>query len=164
MLKQELLPGALLHELMRARHNAVHAELTARGLGALGAPMLLFALHHLERERGPVMQRDLAAALGISPATVAMSVKSLEKSGYVEKGGDPKDARRSRIALTAEGARALESCGDALRAVDARMFAGVAPAELEAFTGILSRMRENLGEQKYLHFFEKGGGGGCSKN
>lgn len=157
MLKKELMPGALLHELMRARHHAVQTELAARGLGDLGAPMIIFALRHRARAGEPAVQRDLAETLRVSPATVAISLKSLERGGYVEKQADPDDARRKRIALTKKGDAAVETCMEAMHTVDKQMFAGISPEEVERFTRFVQRLRSNLEEKRCCHHWQEGG-------
>ena len=56
-------------------------------------------------------QREISEELGISPPTVAVSVKRLEKSGLVERQEDAKDQRRCRIYLTTQGKRSAGISG-----------------------------------------------------
>jgi len=144
MTTHELVPGMLFQELTRVRHSAMHAELAARGLGDLGAPMILFVLKHRGQKGEISVQRELADMLHVSPATIAVSLKSLEKGGYVEKRADSADARRKRIALTAKGTEAVEVCAAAFRAIDERMFCSLTEAETGLLLGYLQRMLENL--------------------
>jgi DNA-binding MarR family transcriptional regulator len=134
----------LFQELTRVRHNAMHAELTARGLGDLGAPMILFVLKHRGQEGEIPVQRELADILHVSPATIAVSLKSLERGGYVEKRADSSDARRKRIALTPKGSSAMEMCAEVFQLVDERMFHGLAEEETGQLVGYLKRMLQNL--------------------
>lgn len=52
----------------------------------------------------PLRQRDLAAHLGVSPASLSDSVSSLVAKGLVERLPDRDDGRAQRIAPTAAGA------------------------------------------------------------
>ncbi|MGP4018024.1 MarR family winged helix-turn-helix transcriptional regulator [Saccharopolyspora sp. 5N708] len=47
----------------------------------------------------------LVADLGLNPAVVSRALTKLAKAGLVERRIDPDDSRRSRLALTAQGAR-----------------------------------------------------------
>lgn len=49
-------------------------------------------------------QRDIAAALEISPPTVTRLLQRMERSGLVERGTDPDDARQAAVRLTPAGA------------------------------------------------------------
>lgn len=156
MQSQEYLPGMLFQELTRIRHNAVHAALTARGLGDLGAPMILFTLKH-RGEKGEIgVQRKLSELLHVSPASIAVSIKSLERGGYVEKRQDSLDARRRRIALTPKGGEAVDNCIAVFREVDERMLRGLSEEEIALLSGYLRRMTENLrGDTEPAPCFER---------
>ena len=138
-------PSALFHGLHHAHKRRVMEEQAARGMGELSAPMLLLSLFHAETMRERWSQRDVARRMRISPATVAVSLKTLERDGYVERSADVRDARRNLIALTDKGRRAVELCGESFQAVDQRMLAGFSPEEKTQLTGFLTRMIDNLG-------------------
>jgi DNA-binding MarR family transcriptional regulator len=144
MQSQEYLPGMLFHELSRIRNNKVNALLAARGLGDLGAPMILFTLKH-RGEKGEIgVQRKLSEFLHVSKATIAVSIKSLERGGYVERRPDSQDARRRRIALTAKGCEAVETCMAVYQEVDDKMLCGLTGEEAALLASYLRRMTDNL--------------------
>lgn len=94
---------------------------------------------------GPVSQGQVARALGVSRAAVAVSAKRLEKAGLVrrEKGGSG-DQRRTMVALTPKGravAQAARSCQEELLA---RRLEGFSPEELSSLMGFYERMNQNL--------------------
>jgi DNA-binding MarR family transcriptional regulator len=70
-------------------------------------PTQLAALATVE-QAGPLRLGDLAAAEGIAPSTLTRLVAALEDLGYVRRDADPKDARASTLAITAEGHKTLE--------------------------------------------------------
>ncbi len=144
MISKEMTAGMLFQELTRARHNAVHMQLRERGLHDLGAPLILFVLKRSGQRGKLVVQRELADTLNVSPATIAVSLKSLERGGYVEKRPDAADARCKRIALTPKGAYALEMCMEVFRVVDERMFRELTEEETAQLTSYLRRMVNNL--------------------
>ena len=138
-------PSALFHALHHAHKRRVAEEQTARGVGDLGAPMLLLSLFSAELAGERWSQRDVARTLRISPATVAVSLKTLERDGYVERAADERDQRRNRVSLTDKGRKAVGLCGESFRAVDQGMLAGFTPEEKVQLTGFFKRMIDNLG-------------------
>lgn len=80
----------------------------------------------------------------VSPATVAVSLKSLEREGYVEKLADETDQRRKAVRLTPKGEAAIQRCVQVFEAVDQSMFEGFRPEETRQACGYLMRMLHNL--------------------
>ena len=138
----EDLPGVLFQMVSRARRQAILTALIQQGLGDLGNPVLLFLLQ--EREGAVSSQRELSDALHVSPASVAVSLKSLERGGYVEKLPDEADQRRKAVRLTDKGRAALAACHQIFREVDRRMFGGFTPDEMEQVRAFQLRMLHNL--------------------
>ena len=91
----------LAQHLRQAYRSAVQAQLDAAGLHAVGHPLLLCILRGAAQEPD-LTQRELARRLGVSPAAVATSLKSLEKGGYIQREPQPGDARCNRLRLTEE--------------------------------------------------------------
>ena len=78
-----------------------------------GQPQLLFAVRTL----GTPTQNELAEQLAISKASVGVSVRRLENTGFVKRVRDKKDTRCIRIALTQKGQDYARWCG-----IDFEMF------------------------------------------
>ena len=124
---RENMPGILFQSVERARKQAIQTELSRRGLGTLGQPMILFLLKDKGREGRIAAQKELSDAMHVSPATVAVSLKSLEREGYVEKLADETDQRRKAVRLTPKGEAAIQRCVQVFEAVDQSMFEGFRP-------------------------------------
>ncbi|MDE6590313.1 MAG: MarR family transcriptional regulator, partial [Oscillospiraceae bacterium] len=124
--------GMLLHQLMRAHHNACMAALGRRGLRDIGSPRLLLELFRLPDDPAQApTQRELADRLHSAPPTIAASLKVLERQGYVTRRVDEADTRRNRISITQEGRDAIRAGMEAFRQVDGYMYHGFSPAERE---------------------------------
>ena len=134
----------VFHALHRAHQNAVNGALSARGLRDLGQPMLLVILDCWDRRGYIPQQRELAEALRVSPATVANSLKSLGRMGYVERVPDEKDARSKRVRLTEKGRETVCRCQEVFDQVDEKLFDGFSPAEMDTALRLHERMLENL--------------------
>lgn len=155
------MPAVLFHALHRTHMNAVQAELNARGISGLGSPLILLILQHHGDHGEIASQRELAQHLRVSPATIATSLKSLERMGYVEKHLDDRDNRRNRISITEKGMEALRECFLAFQQVDLRMMEGLTPEDQETLDRLHHKMLENLGAWKKDR---KGGGCPCCEN
>lgn len=138
-------PSAMFHALHHAHRRQLTEEQTARGVGELNAPMILLSLDYAERSAQKWSQRDVARTLRLSPATVAVSLKTLERDGYVTRETERRDQRRNRVMLTDKGRQAVKQCGESFRAVDERMLAGFTEEECVQLTRFFVRMLENLG-------------------
>ena len=138
-------PGMLLHQLMRAHHNACTAALARQGLRDIGSPRLLMELFHYPDDPAQApTQKELADRLHSAPPTVAASLKCLERQGYVERRTDEKDSRRNRISITQKGRDALTAGMRAFQQVDDHMYHGFSPEERELVYQFHQRMLDNL--------------------
>lgn len=138
-LPEELL---LFHDVHRTHHNAILTALARRGLQDVGQPKVLLLLCHLPEEG--VTQRELSDAMHISPSTLTASLKSLEANGYVTKHSDASDGRCKRVCITEKGRSAVIQCEAAFEAVDAHLYAGFTPEEIERLKNDYRRMLANL--------------------
>lgn len=143
-LDEKHMPGITFQAVARARRQATIAQLTARGLGDLGNPMILFLLKERGENGRVAAQRELSDALHVSPATVAVSLKSLERAGYVEKRTDQADQRRKAVHLTPKGEMGIQRCVQVFQQVDRTMFEGFSPEEMEQVCAFHLRMLKNL--------------------
>ena len=135
---------SLLFQLNRAKHNAIQAALTAEGLQDVGPPRILFLLKEEDASGGLPAQQELAQRLHVSPATIANSLKSLERMGYITRQSDPADGRKKRIAITDKGRDARSRCIAVFDRVDNQLYAGFSPQELEQLRQYYQRMLDNL--------------------
>lgn len=144
----------LFHALNRAHFNAQMAGLREHGLPHLGSPKVLFALiDRAAQGLPPPSQKDLAETLHISPATIAASLKSLERGGYISRQTDERDSRRNLISITEKGRETLLVSREVFRSVDAYMYNGFTPTERAQVEAYHRRMLENL--------YQIGGGEDC---
>lgn len=138
-------PGIIFHQVLRAHHNACTAALARQGLRDIGSPRLLVELAQYPDGPGSApTQKELADALHSAPATIAASLKVLERQGYVARRIDEKDSRRNRVAITRKGRDALEAGLRAFQQVDDHMYHGFTPEEREQVYRFHRRMLDNL--------------------
>ena len=135
----------LFHALARAHFNAEQAGLNKSGLPNLGSPRILFALMDLDEMGGPTpTQRQLANILRISPATIATSLKSLEKSGYIVRHPDETDSRKNLVYITEKGRQAVLTSRQVFDWVNNYMYHGFSVEERQQLQQFHQRMLDNL--------------------
>lgn len=109
-----------------------------------GQPMLL----EYVKEHKLCTQKELADSLHISPASVATSIKRLEKSGFVTRTPDEADTRKNRLSLTDTGAEILLKFKNICDETDKTMFLGFTQRECDQLCGYLDRLYNNLNAEK----------------
>lgn len=118
-------------------------ELKKTGIHPKQVPFMIL----LSNQEG-LSQREISKELGISPPTVAVSVKRLEKSGLVERKEDEKDQRRCRIYLTGQGKEVISSVQKCVEEKEALVFQGFTESEQCLMKRFFDQMIENLTEKK----------------
>ena len=119
------------------------ADMTS-GLGAVGltesrAPVVLL-LHH----GGPVTQRELAGALGVTPRNVTGLVDALVETGFVTREAHPTDRRAVLVALTPHGTDVVTTMARDHVALARSLFADLDPEVFSAFRTGLDAVVERL--------------------
>lgn len=89
-------------------------------------------------------QKDIASHMGISTATVAVSLKKLEKGGYIEKVVDENDNRLNKIILTEKAKAIVDYSKKAFEDINDAMLSGFTEEEKENLNKYLERMETNL--------------------
>ncbi|PWL45589.1 MAG: hypothetical protein DBY39_07100 [Clostridiales bacterium] len=100
-------------------------------------------LNYIFRNDG-CTQVEIARALYISPASVALSTKRLQKAGLIQKKVDADSLRKNRISMTPMGYEIMQGCRLAVQQVDNNMFAEFKTEELSQLKALLDRMLVNL--------------------
>ena len=95
-------------------------------------------------EHGHCTQAEIAAATGVSPASTAVSLKRMQKSGLIEKVSDDKDLRCNKITITELGIRLLDEVHRSFDGIDRLAYSGFSDGELEQFETYVDRIITNL--------------------
>ena len=138
--------GMAIHLFIRVshmHHAAIEGRIMKLGFHHSQHRMLM----HLARYEHIPSQKELAEAMGITPAAVTTTLKRLEKEGYITRTVTDEDNRRNEIRITDAGLTAINESRALFDSVDHRMFNGISEEELKAFTATLERMRDNLAEE-----------------
>jgi DNA-binding MarR family transcriptional regulator len=101
-------------------------------------------------ENGGLTVSQISSALEITPATVSVSIKRMERAGFVYRQADEKDARISKIFLSDKGAAALQSIKDKMDAQESIIEKGMTKEEKEMLSNLLDRVISNLEEKEMM--------------
>lgn len=104
-------------------------------------PLLRYLMEH-----EACSQKELADFMHISPASVAVSVKRMCKTGLIEKSQSGEDARVNRLHITAKGREIMQKCNEEFEALDRRMLEGISESEIAEFDRLLDIMAKNLSD------------------
>lgn len=93
-------------------------------------------------------QVELAKALAVSPASIASSIKRMQKMGLIQKEVDEKDLRQNRLSITQKGLKRSEECQEIAHNLNHKMFDGFSEEELTELESYLERLIHNLSSNK----------------
>ncbi len=129
----------LLAQICRMHYSRARELLHGIGLYR-GQPPLLETLH----EQEGLTHTELAARLGVVPATVTRMLQRMEKAGFVVRQPDPEDQRISRVYLTDAGREIRAEMRALLRSLAADTFAGFTLEERVLLRRLLLQVHDNL--------------------
>jgi MarR family transcriptional regulator for hemolysin len=93
-------------------------------------------------------QRELADAVGVEGPTLTHHLDRLEAAGLITRTRDPANRRVHQVELTEAGKATFQRLLGAVTAFDQRLRRGLTEKELDATSGILSRLRANAATAK----------------
>lgn len=89
-------------------------------------------------------QKDIAARHHVSTATIAVSLKKLEKGGYIRRMTDQEDNRFNQICLTPLGQEVVESSIKVFKRLEDALFQDFTEQEMDQFESYIDRIRLNM--------------------
>jgi DNA-binding MarR family transcriptional regulator len=131
-----------LFALAAVTHQYMEQGLAARGLSRARATVL-WHLHH----RGPMTQRRLAEAIGVTPRNVTGLVDALEADGFAARSPHPTDRRATLVSLTDKGVEAVTGLRGEYDQGAARLFDGVPTADLEGFVATVDHLLARIPQE-----------------
>ena len=124
--------------LSRTAHAATQAF--ERAMAQAGGSAAAFQVLVLVRAQAWGTQAEMAAAMGITPATLTHHLNQLDRQGLVRRWREDGNRRSQRVELTAQG----EAEFDRLRAIalehDERLRGALSDDELTQFAALLDKV------------------------
>lgn len=91
-----------------------------------------------------ISQNDIARSMDVSAATIAVSLKKLEKRGYIKREIDQEDNRLNKITITDKGKKVVEKSKQIFDTVDQKVFEGITEEEKFTLLVLLQKLNDNL--------------------
>ncbi len=127
--------------IMRRHHACVERRIGTLNIHHSQHRMLMLLA---KREGELPSQKELAEALGISPAAVTTTLKRLEKEGYIARSMTDEDNRRNEIRITDKGLTKIVESREIFESTDRAMFEGFSEAEMATLLSFMERIDRNL--------------------
>lgn len=89
-------------------------------------------------------QAEIAEHMEISPAALAVSLKKLEKGGYIVRSSDTTDERKKHIQMTELGSEIVAMSHKMFMEIESQMFKGFSEEEIQEVNHYLNRMLDNI--------------------
>nr|WP_223184568.1 MarR family winged helix-turn-helix transcriptional regulator [Streptomyces sp. CBMA152] len=128
---------------LRATRAGLYGRLTSgvEGVDATTYPVL----SGLART-GPATATQLAETIGMDRTVTTRYATRLQEAGLITRHPDPTDARATRLALTAEGERAVTTLREAMESFVAEEMATWPSDEATAFATRLERLTQSIAQ------------------
>lgn len=138
------------HVIDRKLQMRIKNEMNRLGYKKMGAPYILAALNRLGDCGQADTQKEIAEVLQISPASVTMSIKLMNKSGLLTKTVDENDQRANLIMITDKGRDVVEKYEKLLDATCSELYKGFSDEEKEILLNFSQRIQQNLEQMGIL--------------
>lgn len=125
--------------VVRLYYSRMQAQLAEVGLYR-GQPPIMALLH----KRDGMSQKEMARALNLSPATMTVTLKRMERAGLIEREMDGRDQRILRVHLSEEGKRMCEMGERQVGRVAAELLDGFSAEERAQFEEYMRRVARNM--------------------
>lgn len=136
--------GMWIHVLSHKLKKRMNANMQSLGLTGMQSRIMHYIL--VKCGEGPVFQRDVEGAFGLSRSTATGILQSMEKSGMIVRESVASDARLKSLIPTEKGARLDAQAGEYLRQAEQCLTRGLSGAQLALFLQTAAQMSANLDE------------------
>ncbi|GAB3807249.1 MarR family winged helix-turn-helix transcriptional regulator [Humibacter antri] len=130
--------GMQLATVAKSVRRAFDDVLIAAG-GSLPVWLILISV----KSRAHSNQQDLAAAVGITGATLTHHLNAMESGGLLIRRRDPENRRVQRVELTDAGEAVFHRLRRAATAFDEQLRRGITPEECDTLATLLLRLQAN---------------------
>jgi len=132
-----------IEEVLRVR-KACHRSMLSKSCLYPGQPAMLGYIC----DHPGCSQKQIADRLGVTPASVAISLKRLESAHLITRRADTADTRCNRVYITQAGEKELDYCLESLEAFDFSVINALSESETEMLEVLLLKLKSALKEGK----------------
>ena len=131
--------------VMKRVYSQIHSD-AMRVLEPLGLRVSTYSALAVIADNPGLRQSQIAEELSIERSNAVLIIDALEEPGWITRNRVPTDRRSYALEATLAGRQVLERATEALKAHEARFFAGVEPAVLDQFAETLQQIARSAEE------------------
>lgn len=134
--------GMWIHILSHKLKKRMNANMQSLGLTGVQSRIMHYIL--VKCTDGPVYQRDVESAFGMSRSTATGILQLMEKNGLILRENVASDARLKSLVPTDKAAHLDAQIGESLRQTEQRLTQGLSDEQIALFLETVAHMSENL--------------------
>ena len=134
--------GMWIHILSHKLKKRMNANMQSLGLTGVQSRIMHYIL--VKCTDGPVFQRDVESAFGMSRSTATGILQLMEKNGLILRESVASDARLKSLVPTDKAAHLDAQIGESLRQTEQRLTQGLSDEQIALFLETVAHMSENL--------------------
>lgn len=134
--------GVWIHILSHKLKKRMNANMQSLGLTGVQSRIMHYIL--VKCTDGPVYQRDVESAFGMSRSTATGILQLMEKNGLILRESVASDARLKSLVPTDKAAHLDAQIGESLRQTEQRLTQGLSDEQIALFLETVAHMSENL--------------------
>ena len=136
--------GMWIHVLSHKLRKRMDANMQELGLTGVQSRVMRYIL--VKCADGPVFQRDVESAFGMSRSTATGILQLMEKNDLIQRESVERDARLKSLIPTEKAVRLDEKIGQYLHQTEQRLTRGMSSQQLAMFLETAAQMAANLDE------------------
>lgn len=134
--------GMWIHVLSHMLKKRMNANMQSLGLTGVQSRIMHYIL--VKCADGPVFQRDVENAFGMSRSTATGILQLMEKNGLILRKSVASDARLKSLVPTDKAAHLDAQIGESLRQTEQRLTQGLSDEQITLFLETMAQMSANL--------------------
>ncbi len=134
--------NAITHRMIIT--NRLHYRVLEKNLESIGIHRASHRVLMTLARNQFASQVDLARRMEVSPASIAVTLKNLEKTGYIKKTAKKEDNRINFVELTDKGRKLVEESREFFDNLDKEMYQGFSEEERRELCNYLDRIYDNI--------------------
>lgn len=134
--------GLCINILSHKLKKRVNANMQSLGLTGMQCRVMHYIL--VKYAEGPIYQRDVESAFGLSRSTATGILQLMEKNDLIVRKSVTSDGRLKSLIPTEKAAHLDEQIGESLRQTEQRLTRGLSSKQLSMFLETIARMSDNL--------------------
>lgn len=133
-------------EKLIARTFMLASKLDIKEIKKFPTPSQIQIIQYIVTSKKTVYQSELEDVLNLRRATVSGILMTMEKNGIIKRVASKKDARTKEIILNEKVEKIFLCHQSEMRMLENVLISGISKTDLNTFSKVLSRMKENVSD------------------